>query len=152
MTYIPTNITYSAAQNPVWANLAKTMIDVEVNFDHVDFEEWTVFTADPNDPSPHGGEIYNACVAGDFGTIADYVAPADITGDDAMTTLRSERDRLLAETDWWAMQDRTMTTEQTTYRTLLRDLPANSTGAILRWTEDEGYTTWVNVTWPTKPE
>ena len=30
--------------------------------------------------------------------------------------LREERDRLIAETDWWASSDLTMTTEQTAYR------------------------------------
>ena len=47
--------------------------------------------------------------------------------DDAlpMKRLREERDKKLAETDWWAMSDRTMTTEQTNYRQALRDIPAN---------------------------
>lgn len=56
----------------------------------------------------------------------------------AMTELRAERDRLLAETDWWAVSDRTMSAEQTAYRQALRDLPAN--------TPDPS-----NPTWPTKP-
>ncbi len=34
------------------------------------------FTASPND-LPHSVEIYNRCVAGDFGPIADYVPAAD---------------------------------------------------------------------------
>ena len=34
---------------------------------------------------------------------------------------RSKRDNLLQETDWWAVSDRTMTSEQTTYRASLRD-------------------------------
>lgn len=55
-----------------------------------------------------------------------------------MRKLRSVRDRLLAETDWWAMSDRTMTAEQTAYRQALRDLPANTTDPA-------------NPTWPTKP-
>ena len=42
-----------------------------------------------------------------------------------MKRLREERDKKLAETDWWAMSDRTMTTEQTNYRQALRDIPAN---------------------------
>ena len=42
-----------------------------------------------------------------------------------MVLLREERDKKLAETDWWAMSDRTMTTEQTNYRQALRDIPAN---------------------------
>lgn len=52
--------------------------------------------------------------------------------------VRQERDRLIAETDWWATADRTMTAEQTAYRQALRDVPAQS-----------GFP--ANVTWPTKP-
>ena len=53
---------------------------------------------------------------------------------------RSQRDRLLTETDWWAVSDRTMTSAQTTYRTALRDLPTHSDWPHL---EDSD--------WPTKP-
>ena len=52
--------------------------------------------------------------------------------------LRSKRDGLLAETDWWATSDRTMTAEQTAYRQALRDI-----------TNQAGFPT--NITWPTKP-
>ena len=53
---------------------------------------------------------------------------------------RSDRNNLLAETDWWAVSDRTMTSEQTTYRAALRDLPTHSNWPHL---EDDD--------WPTKP-
>ena len=36
--------------------------------------------------------------------------------------LRKERNKKLAETDWWASSDLTMTTEQTQYRQALRDI------------------------------
>ena len=52
---------------------------------------------------------------------------------------RSERDRLITETDWWATSDRTMTAEQTAYRQALRDVP-----------DQAGFPT--DITWPTKPE
>jgi hypothetical protein len=52
--------------------------------------------------------------------------------------LRALRTRKLAETDWWAMSDLTMTAEQTAYRQALRDLPDNTTDPA-------------NVVWPTKP-
>ena len=55
-----------------------------------------------------------------------------------MKLLRAERDRKLAETDWWAVADRTMTAEQTAYRQALRDI-TNS------------YTSLDDVVWPTKP-
>ena len=40
--------------------------------------------------------------------------------------LRAERNRRLAETDWWASSDLTMSDEQRSYRQALRDLPANT--------------------------
>ena len=52
--------------------------------------------------------------------------------------LREERNRLIAETDWWAGSDLTMTAEQTAYRQALRDI-----------TED--YSSLDDVVWPTKP-
>jgi len=41
--------------------------------------------------------------------------------------LRQERDRLLAETDYLALSDNTMSSEMAAYRQALRDLPANTT-------------------------
>jgi hypothetical protein len=53
--------------------------------------------------------------------------------------VRLQRDVLIAETDWWATSDRTMTAEQTAYRQALRDI-----------TDQSGFPT--DITWPTKPE
>ena len=55
-----------------------------------------------------------------------------------MKDLRAERDRKLAETDWWAVADRTMTAEQTQYRQMLRDITVS-------------YSSLDDVVWPTKP-
>ena len=55
-----------------------------------------------------------------------------------MKELRAERDRRLAETDWWAVADRTMTAEQTAYRQALRDITTVATSLD-------------DVVWPTKP-
>jgi hypothetical protein len=54
-------------------------------------------------------------------------------------SMRVKRDRLLAETDWWVVGDRTATAEQLAYRQALRDLPANTTDPE-------------NPAWPVKPE
>ena len=72
---------------------------------------------------------------------------AELQAADPIKLLRQERNRLLSETDWWAVADRTMTSEQTAYRTALRDLPANSPNAAL---DENGDLT--GVTWPVKPE
>ena len=42
----------------------------------------------------------------------------------ALADLRSKRNRLLAETDYLALSDATLTSEMETYRQALRDLPA----------------------------
>ena len=69
----------------------------------------------------------------------------ELVNAEPMRLLRVERDRRLADTDWWAMSDRTMTTDQTTYRQALRDLPASATPSL----DSNGNLT--GVTWPTKP-
>ena len=58
--------------------------------------------------------------------------------DRAWAEMRQERNRLLAETDWWASSDLTMSNEQKLYRVQLRDLPANTADPA-------------NPTWPSKP-
>ena len=64
------------ARNPKWGNAEHTVIEVEAKFEHYP-EEWGYlpFGADPNDVEAHGVDLYNRCVAGEFGTIAEYVAP-----------------------------------------------------------------------------
>ena len=66
-----------------------------------------------------------------------------------MVLLREERDKKLTETDWWAMSDRTMTTEQTNYRQALRDIPANiDAGKLTAPTIENGRLVF---DWPEKP-
>lgn len=69
----------------------------------------------------------------------------ELVNGEPMRLLRVERDKRLSDTDWWAMSDRTMTTDQTTYRQALRDLPASATPSL----DSNGNLT--GVTWPTKP-
>ena len=62
-----------------------------------------------------------------------------------MRLLRLERDEKLAETDWWAVSDLTMSNDRKTYRQALRDLPASADPKL----DSDNFLT--NVTWPTKP-
>ena len=64
-----------------------------------------------------------------------------------MRLLRVERDRLLAETDWTALGDVTMSSNMKTYRQQLRDLPASSTPKLA----SDGTLDMSSVTFPTKP-
>ena len=55
-----------------------------------------------------------------------------------MMALRAERNQRLANTDWWASSDLTMTAEQTAYRQALRDIT-------------DTYTSLDDVVWPEEP-
>ena len=59
----------------------------------------------------------------------------------AQANLREKRNRLLAETDYYALSDVTMSDDMKTYRQNLRDMPAGKD------TVDKCN----NATWPTKP-
>ena len=60
------------------------------------------------------------------------------TATPAIDVLRFNRDRLLRETDHYALSDVTLSDDMKTYRQALRDLPANTSDPA-------------NPTWPTKP-
>ena len=68
---------------------------------------------------------------------AEYQAQLD---NEAAERYRNQRDRMIAETDWWASSDLTMTAEQTSYRQALRDITTHANWPHLG--EDD---------WPTKP-
>ena len=61
--------------------------------------------------------------------------------DMAMEDLRKKRDKLIAETDYLALSDQTLSAEMSTYRQALRDITNGIT------TVEQAN----NVTWPTKP-
>ena len=59
----------------------------------------------------------------------------------ALADLRAKRNRLLAETDYLALSDNTLSDDMKTYRKDLRDLPAGK----------DTVAKCENATWPTKP-
>ena len=61
--------------------------------------------------------------------------------------LREERNKRLAECDWMANSDVTMSSAWKTYRQSLRDLPSSATPKI----DSLGDLDSTSVTWPTKP-
>lgn len=65
-------------------------------------------------------------------------AAAELVTENAWSNLRTERTKLLAETDYLALSDATLSADMRTYRQALRDLPANTSDPA-------------NPTWPTKP-
>ena len=63
---------------------------------------------------------------------------AELEAAEPMRLLRAERNQRLANTDWWASSDLTMTAAQTAYRQALRDIT-------------ETYTSLDDVVWPEVP-
>ena len=61
--------------------------------------------------------------------------------------LRQTRDNRLAETDWMANSDVTMSDDWKTYRQALRDLPASASPSL----DSNGKLDLTSVTWPTEP-
>jgi len=72
---------------------------------------------------------------------AEEKAWADGAVGRAQADLREKRNKLLAETDFYALSDVTLSDDMKTYRKDLRDLPAGKD------TVDK----CTNATWPTKP-
>lgn len=69
---------------------------------------------------------------------AEEAAWASGANDRAAAEVREKRNSLIAETDYLALSDNTMTSDMQSYRQALRDIPSQA-----------GFPT--NVTWPTKP-
>ncbi len=65
-------------------------------------------------------------------------AAVEVATEQALADLRSNRNLLLAETDYLALSDATLSADMRTYRQALRDLPANTSDPA-------------NPTWPVKP-
>jgi hypothetical protein len=63
---------------------------------------------------------------------------SELQAAEPLRLLREERNRLINDTDWWALSDRTMTQAETDYRQALRDITDN-------------YSSLDTVVWPTKP-
>ena len=72
---------------------------------------------------------------------AEEQAWADAAPARALANLRAKRNRLLAETDYLALSDNTLSDDMKTYRQELRDLPAGK----------DTVEKCENATWPTKP-
>ena len=74
----------------------------------------------------------------DFNNEIQRIEAAEEAARDYWEELRIRRNQLLAETDYLALADNTLSTDMRTYRQALRDLPANTSDAA-------------NPVWPTKP-
>ncbi|MBB5442950.1 MULTISPECIES: hypothetical protein [unclassified Paraburkholderia] len=66
-------LNYTDVRNPVWADAGQRSIACLVKF--AAFADYLPFTAMRDDPHAHGGEIFEACAAGTYGPVEQYVAP-----------------------------------------------------------------------------
>ena len=73
----------------------------------------------------------------DISSVESEISNVKTTMD--LNELRTQRDKIIARTDWWMMPDRTATDEQIAYRQALRDIT-------------DTYTSLEDVVWPVKPE
>lgn len=64
---------------------------------------------------------------------------AELNLEEPLKLLREERNRRIAETDWWASSDLTLSSDRASYRQSLRDITNT-------------YTSLDDVVWPVKPE
>jgi len=88
------------------------------------------------------GVVVNLTAEEEAARDAEEAAWAAGAFDRAIADVRAKRDRLIAQTDYHALSDNTLSAEMTTYRQALRDIT-------------NGVTTVEQVdaiTWPTKPE
>ena len=72
---------------------------------------------------------------------------SELNSAEAMRLLRLERNARIAETDWRASSDLTISDDWKNYRQALRDLPASASPSL-----DSNYELdLTSVTWPTEP-
>ena len=72
---------------------------------------------------------------------------SELDNAEPMKLLREERNRRIAQTDWRASSDLTLSNAWKTYRQALRDLPASATPKL-----NSNYNLDItSVTWPTEP-
>lgn len=132
---------YTEVTNPRYSSPNNATIDMEVKFE--DFDEVMPFTANPNDVMPHGRELYQRAVAGDFGEVAPYTGPS--AEELQAQAAREYRDNLLHDLDLvvanplrWSSFSPDQQSAIAAYRQALLDVP-----------QQTGFPSAIN--WPEKP-
>ncbi len=90
-------------------------------------------------PDPSDSSKFDVCWK--FISGLDESTAMTLSYNNKMKILRRIRNEKIAETDWWASADVTLTDERKAYRKTLRDLPSTMT-------QNSDFD---NFTWPTKP-
>ncbi len=71
-----------------WTDESKTMIECIVKFEH--FEKETPFAIDPKDFYQHSLDLWARANAGEYGEIADYVAPPKTEFEELMENYKNQ--------------------------------------------------------------
>ena len=125
-------------------NVTKALLDLNIT-------EW-VLRGEPTSESEFKSMFRKVTGADSYGSAIESSDPStfgvtwsqvitkknELIAAEPMRLLREERNIKLAETDWWALSDLTMTDAQKKYRQDLRDITKSATSLD-------------DVTWPEKP-
>jgi len=141
-------ITHTHARNPKWANVAHTVIEIEVDWDHVPDEVYSpcaLWDANGQEGEEHIADLWNRALAGEFGVVEEFIIPEPLTEVETMRMMNvyEIRNNLLLDSDIAIMNDRweNMSPEKKQewreYRQALRDVPQN-------WTMRASYDTEVD--------
>lgn len=149
---------YTTVKNPKWANAAHTMINCEVDFDDL-VEEFVPFSAVPSGDYEHSHEIFARCAAGEFGEVAPYTPPPDITGEEALSWVRDKRNDILRNVVdpvvtnplRWADLSAEKQAAWVEYRRALLDITTNFPSPIYSWDETIRTYQEQQIQWPEKP-
>jgi hypothetical protein len=128
---------YTTVTNLQWCDAQHTAINCIVNFEIFGLSP---FTANPNDSQSYGVEIYNDCIAGKYGDIAEYVPPPVYicTAQDNKNIAMEK----LANTDWVNQPDvinpnntphLLNQAEFISYRNTIRAIAVNPPAGNLNW-------------------
>ena len=119
---------YKQIKNPIWANVEHTVINCEVDFNDLK-EEFVPFSADLKDSYAHTKQIFNECIEGKWGDIAEF-KPHIPTTEELEQQVRRQRNDLLQQLDSivgnplrWASFSTDQQTELANYRQELLDVP-----------------------------
>lgn len=105
---------------------------IDLLIDHPEYG-WIPFTASPDDGEEYGRELFAQAVAGEFGEVAEYVAPSvPVPSDEELAAkIRAKRNALIAASDWTQLPDAPLTDAQKAawqiYRQALRDVTEQAT-------------------------
>lgn len=148
------NNTFISAKDPRWADTEHNAIDLIAKFSNI--SEEVPYTARPNDVEQMGRDIYNRALAGDFGSVAEYIPPPPPSFEFIESQVRYVRnEKLRIEVDpivsnplrWEGMTEE----QQNAWKNYRLELLAITTNPSFPWYEQVVEHGIDAVPWPTRP-